>query len=95
MIEYLNEYDNITRDATFWMYPRLLQFLNDHEFETNDEFIAGILNDSIAAIQRYLVDYEENRNYIEGLEVVHDEIPNDVVNIIFDFENYFSPMKFR
>ena len=79
----------MTDNAAFWMHPDLLYYLNEYDFESDDKLIAGILNDSIAAISRFLMDYNMNQIYydslIEGKYYDDAEIPNDIIMIILGF----------
>ena len=66
-----------------------MKYFNEYNFELNDNLIAGILNDSVTAIKRFLADLRINDMYYDLFLIFannHDaEISNDVAMIILDF----------
>ena len=90
---FLRRYNNVIDNVSFWMHPDLLYYLNQYDFELNDQLIAGILNDSVTAIKRFLTDLQMNQVYCNSfMEIRSDdsEIPNDIVMIILDFLCHYN-----
>ena len=90
---FLRRYNNVIDNVSFWMHPDSLYYLNECDFETNDELVAGILNDSVAAIKRFLTDLRINQVYHDsfiGIKSDDAEVPNDVVLSILEFLCHYN-----